>query len=117
MTLEFKGLGGHHNSRAQTDEWLTPPFVLAALGGWESFDLDPCTPDIQPWPTAKARYTRADDGLAQPWSGRVWLNPPYYANVIGKWLARLADHGRGTTIIFARTETRALGISPVHRLL
>lgn len=107
MTLEFKGIGGHQSNRAETDEWLTPPFVLAALGGAESFDLDPCTPDTQPWPTARNRYTRADNGLMKPWFGRVWLNPPYYANVIGRWLARLAEHGRGSTIIFARTETAA----------
>ena len=107
MTLEFKGIGGHQSNQAATDEWLTPPFVLAALGGAGSFDLDPCTPDVQPWPTARHRYTRADNGLMKPWFGRVWLNPPYYANVIGRWLARLAEHGRGSTIIFARTETTA----------
>jgi hypothetical protein len=101
------GIGGHHSSVAATADWLTPPAILAALGGADSFDLDPCTPDVQPWPTALRRYTKADDGLAQPWFGRVWLNPPYYANVIGKWLAKLADHDRGVTIIFARTETRA----------
>ncbi|HUZ23794.1 MAG TPA: hypothetical protein VMV07_08510 [Streptosporangiaceae bacterium] len=32
-------------------------------------------------------YTAADDGLAQPWKGRVWLNPPY-GHVIGQWMAR-----------------------------
>jgi hypothetical protein len=56
-------------------------------------------------PTAKARFTRRDDGLAQRWFGRVWLNPPYSSNVIGRWLARLAEHGTGTALIFARTET------------
>ena len=39
-----------------------------------------------------------------PWNGRIWLNPPY-----GKqtqiWLNRLAAHGTGTALIFARTET------------
>lgn len=101
------GIGGHHSAVGATDNWLTPPHILAALGGAESFDLDPCTPDVQPWPTAKHRYTRSDNGLIKPWFGRVWLNPPYYANVIGKWLARLAEHNCGCTIIFARTETAA----------
>jgi hypothetical protein len=34
----------------------------------------------------------------------VWLNPPYGPET-GKWLKRLADYGRGTALIFARTET------------
>lgn len=100
----FAGIGGHHSNRPQTVEWLTPPEILGALG---EFDLDPATPDVQPWPTAKARYTKADDGLVQPWFGRVWLNPPYTNGIIGRWLEKLAHHGRGTTIIFARTETDA----------
>lgn len=103
----YAGIGGHHSNRPQTVEWLTPPEVLAALGGADSFDLDPATPPVQPWPTAKARYTKADDGLALPWFGRVWLNPPYTSGIIGQWLKRLAQHGQGTTIIFARTETDA----------
>lgn len=34
------------------------------------------------------------------------MNPPYGAEV-GDWLARLAGHGQGTALIFARTETTA----------
>lgn len=103
----FAGIGGHHSNRPQTVEWLTPPHILAALGGATSFDLDPATPAVQPWPTALHRYTKADDGLSRPWFGRVWMNPPYTNGIIGRWLERLAEHGRGTTIIFARTETDA----------
>lgn len=103
----FGGIGGHHSNRPATVEWLTPPSILAALGGAESFDLDPATPIVQPYLTARARYTEIDDGLAQPWFGRVWLNPPYSNGIIGQWLAKLAVHGHGTTIIFARTETDA----------
>lgn len=85
------------------DEWLTPPWLVRALG---EFDLDPCAPIERPWPTAKVHYTVLDDGLSKPWSGRVWLNP-LYGREIGKWLKRLAAHGDVIALTFARTETRA----------
>lgn len=72
------------------------------------------SPSPRPWPTARVHFEEADgDGLSRPWTGpdggplQIWLNPPYSAAVIGRWLARLADHGRGTALIFARTETAA----------
>jgi hypothetical protein len=45
------------------------------------------------------------DGLAHKWFGRVWLNPPY-GKETGKWLAKLAEHGNGIALVFARTETK-----------
>lgn len=103
----FAGIGGHQSARSRTDEWLTPPEVIAALGGADSFDLDPCSPIDRPWPTARRHLTIVDNGLIQPWDGRVFLNPPYSTSVIGQWLARMADHNRGIALIFARTETDA----------
>jgi hypothetical protein len=41
----------------------------------------------------------------QPWHGRVWCNPPYGRRTF-RWLARVAEHGNGMTLIFARTETK-----------
>lgn len=96
----------HQNGQDTSDVWLTPPHVIAALGGADSFDLDPATPPIQPWPTARARYTEADDGLARPWFGRVWLNPPYSRPLYTRFMQRMADHDQGVALIFARTETR-----------
>lgn len=102
------GIGGHHTPRAaRTDDWLTPVAVIDALGGAASFDLDPCAPAAQPWPTAQRTYTRADNGLLLPWFGRVWLNPPYHRFAIAAWLGRMVDHGRGIALIFARTDTEA----------
>ncbi|MGQ9375493.1 DNA N-6-adenine-methyltransferase [Acinetobacter tandoii] len=97
----MSGIGGHQSARMLNDEWLTPPHVLNALG---SFDLDPCSPVDRPWPTAARHLTIHDNGLSQQWQGRVWLNPPY-GQQAAQWLARLADHGRGMALIFARTET------------
>lgn len=95
------GLSGHQSPRMGTDEWLTPPHILAALG---PFDLDPCAPVNRPWPTAATHYTVLDDGLSKPWVGRVWCNPPFGREAV-RWLRRLRDHGDGIALIPARTET------------
>lgn len=94
-------IGSHQSSRMISDTWITPKWIIDELG---EFDLDPCTPKEMPWITAKTRYTKEDDGLKQKWKGRVWLNPPYSREAT-KWLAKLADHGDGIALIFARTET------------
>lgn len=100
------GIGSHHGARSITDEWLTPQFIIDALG---PFDLDPSAPVSQPWPTAQRTFHAGDDGLAQDWTNPdgspafVWLNPPY--SEIEPWMARLADHGHGIALVFARTET------------
>jgi hypothetical protein len=85
----------------RSDDWLTPPAIIAELG---SFDLDPCSPIVRPWDTAAKHLTIEDNGLKCEWSGRVWLNPPY-GDMTGTWMQRLADHGDGIALTFARTET------------
>lgn len=98
-----KEMRSHQSARMGKDEWLTPPWLLQRLGG---FDLDPCAPIQRPWDTAKQHYTiNDDDGLKQPWHGRVWCNPPYGLEAAA-WLKKLADHGNGIALIFARVETR-----------
>lgn len=95
-------MGGPQSSRMRSDVWLTPPHILAALG---SFDLDPCAaPQPRPWATAARHICLPDDGLSAEWAGRVWLNPPY-SREARTWIARLATHGHGTALVFARTET------------
>jgi len=98
------GMTGIHSHKMQKDEWLTPPEIIRSLG---EFDLDPCSPhpDRRPWATAKKHYHLELDGYSQEWKGRVWLNPPYGRTVF-KWIDKLADHGNGIALIFARTETK-----------
>lgn len=97
-----RSMGSHQSAAMLSDEWLTPPHILSALG---SFDLDPSSPVNRPWDTAADHYTVEDDGLSKEWTGRVWLNPPY-GLVAALWLKKLSEHGNGIALIFARTETR-----------
>lgn len=94
-------MSGHQSPNMGSDEWLTPPEIMAQLG---HFDLDPCSPINRPWATADKHFTVEDNGLAQDWSGRVWCNPPFGREAI-KWLRRMAAHGNGIALIPARTET------------
>ena len=99
-----RSMGSHQSADAGTHTWLTPPEILTALG---PFDLDPCAcPDPRPWSTATTHWTREDMPLKRAWTGRVWLNPPFGPKpVVGAFMRRMADHGHGIALLFARTET------------
>lgn len=87
---------------AATHVWLTPPEIVHHLG---EFDLDPCAaPAPRPWSTARRHITLPDDGLGVEWHGRVWCNPPFGSHTAA-WLARMAEHGDGIALAFARTDT------------
>jgi hypothetical protein len=94
----------HEPAGGGSPEWYTPPYIFAALG--LQFDLDPCAPALPAasWIPATRRITSPTDGLAEPWSGRVWLNPPY-GRETGRWLGKLSEHGDGVALVFARTDT------------
>lgn len=97
-----------------TDEWSTPQNLFDQLNAIYQFTLDVCaTPE-----NAKCNrfYTEADNGLLQPWRGRVWCNPPY-GREIGKWVQcavtateQWGPIGRTADVVVmllpARTDTR-----------
>jgi len=95
-------MGSHQKTVGDRQEHLTPPEIIRSLG---EFDLDPCAPIIRPWDMAKKHLTIIDNGLIQPWHGRVWMNPPYDRYMIGEWMKKMAEWGNGIALTFARTET------------
>lgn len=75
-----------------SDDCYTPRWVFDAMG--LEFDLDVAAPPGGPLHVPARRYfTAADDGLAQPWEGLVWCNPPYSAMKV--WAPRWCAHPAG----------------------
>lgn len=89
--------------KAATTEWYTPSYIIDSLGG--KFDLDPCAPDLE-WYTARRCFTKEIDGLSQQWEGRVFLNPPYSNPIIKHFVQKLADHGNGIALLYARCDNK-----------
>lgn len=78
------------------DEYYTPVSLFANLG--LTFDIDVAAPKggIHYIPAIK-HYSIEDDGLAQPWTGRVWMNPPYSNST--PWVDKFIEHGNGIALV------------------
>lgn len=84
-----------HNLSAK-DEHYTPAFIFEKLA--IEFDLDACAPEGGvAWIPAKNYYTERDDALVKPWSGRVWLNPPYSRPT--PFVKKFIEHGNGIALL------------------
>ena len=95
----------HESSRNESVEWYTPPEIFEGLG--ETFDLDPCSPGVgKSFVPALVHYTAEDDGLSKEWGQMyAFVNPPYGSET-GKWMSKLAEHGYGIALVFARTDVK-----------
>jgi hypothetical protein len=100
----------HHSS--ESVEHYTPAELLAlVIEVFGEIDLDPCsnsttTPNVP----ARQYFTVAEDGLSQPWYGRVFMNPPY-GDAIAHWTEKFrsewtrSDVREAIALVPARTDT------------
>lgn len=75
------------------EESYTPAkYIESARKVLGVIDLDPAS-NTQAQETVKAStyYTIEDDGLTKDWSGKVWMNPPYTARIINKFMDKIID--------------------------
>ena len=70
--------GDQRFTTRETDEWCR------RKAGVEAWDLDVAACDESH--LAERYYTKDHDGLRQPWTGRVWCNPPF--SDIEPWVER-----------------------------
>ena len=88
-------------------EIYTPPAIVEAarlcMGG---IDLDPLSSAAaNEVVKATTHYTRDDDGFALPWTGRVFVNPPFASETVGMMTDKLALHEFDQCIVLVENKT------------
>lgn len=91
------------------NEWYTPAeYIEAARRVMGGIDLDPASCAIaNEVIRAEKFFSLEEDGLKKDWSGRIWLNPPYSRELIGKFVDKLlaSDFEAAIVLTDAATET------------
>lgn len=101
----------HVSQNSGDHEWYTPAeYIRAAFDTMGSIDLDPAsTLEANGVVKASAFFTAEQDGLAQEWSGNIWLNPPYASDLVTRFAEKLISSERVTqavVLVNNATETR-----------
>jgi 16S rRNA G966 N2-methylase RsmD len=102
------------NDVSYASEWFTPPiYAQRAADVMGRIDLDPASCHAANQVVNAAQYYTADeDGLNQPWFGRVFLNPPYTRALIQPFCEKLVEQYRAghvtqaVVLVNSATETR-----------
>src|SRR4051812_211485 len=84
---------------SERDDWSTPTDLFAQLDSEFAFTLDAAADESNA--KCSRYFTRADNGLPQPWEREhVWLNPPYGRGVIDQWIDKAIDAAsQGATVV------------------
>ena len=84
----------HVVNNTGNNEWYTPAeYIEAARRVMGRINLDPATSEMaNETVQANIYYDVECDGLNRRWFGKVWMNPPYAAELIGKFCDKLVLH-------------------------
>jgi phage N-6-adenine-methyltransferase len=84
----------HVSFNSGNNEWYTPAeFIEAAREVMGAIDLDPASSDVaNQFVEATTYYTAKENGLDKEWAGRVWMNPPYSDDLVGRFIEKLLAH-------------------------
>lgn len=99
-----------YSSPTPNNEYYTPVELMKLLSkaaGVTHFDLDPASCQEANTYNVKALkfFTKMDDGLKVPWSGNVYVNPPYRGpsgSIVGQWIRKALsefDEGRSRSVV------------------
>jgi phage N-6-adenine-methyltransferase len=96
----FKAVSVHVGQNSGENEWYTPKsYIDAATKVLGKIDLDPASSDkAQETVKATTYYTKETNGLTKPWTGRVFMNPPYSSDLIGKFTSKYVGHVKAKDI-------------------
>lgn len=91
---------------SKTDMWATPQDFFDKYNNIYQFETDVCA-SRENAKCAKY-YTKEQNGLAQEWTGKCWMNPPY-GREIKDWIKKAYESSiNGATVVClvpARTDT------------
>ena len=93
-----------HENRTVNDEYYTPGYVFQALETTFDLDVSAAADRTYTCVPADTHFDILQDGLQTPWTGFVWMNPPY-GNEKDKieWLKKFIEHGNGIALMPDRT--------------
>jgi ParB family chromosome partitioning protein len=114
LTLDeaYKKVTVHVSNNSGKYEWHTPKkFVDAAREVMGNIDLDPASSEIaNKVIQADIIFTEQDSGLVHPWSGNIWMNPPYNNSLVREFTKKMVEDlpniNQACVLVNNATETR-----------
>ena len=108
----YKKVTVHVSNNSGKYEWYTPKkFIDAARSTMGTIDLDPASSEIANKVVQATKiYTEEDSGLDHPWTGNIWMNPPYNNSLVNVFTKKLVDDlpniNQACVLVNNATETR-----------
>lgn len=108
----YKKVTVHVSNNSGKYEWFTPKkYIDAAREVMGTIDLDPASSEIgNKIIQATKIYTEQDSGLVHPWSGNVWMNPPYNNSLVADFTKKLVEElpniNQACVLVNNATETK-----------